>query len=71
MKVGKLPAVIAAPLCMEAAIQDLCVEAILKKSRDLAIACLAMEPKVGSVKMAEAIFAEMTEAQKGYLPDFK
>ena len=68
---GFLPKNIAAILRIEASIQDLCVEAVLKRSKDLAIACLAIDPNVGSFEMADAIFNEMTECQKGFLPAFK
>ncbi len=71
VEVGDLPKNIAAILRMEASIQDLCVDAILKRSKDIAIACLAIDPNVGSFEMAEKIFNEMTELQKDYLPKFK
>ena len=69
--IGKLPKSIAAVLRIEATIQDLCVEAVLTRSKDLAIACLAFDPNVGSLKMAESIFNEMSEVQKEFLPKFK
>jgi len=71
IKIGSMPRNIAALLRIEATIQDLCVEAILQKSRDLAITALALDPNVGSFKRAEKIFEEMTELQKDYLPTFK
>jgi alpha-galactosidase len=71
VKVGALPKNIAALLRIEATIQDLCVEAVLKKSRELAIGCLAIDPNVGSFEMAEKIFNEMIELQKILLPEFK
>lgn len=71
VKIGNLPKNIAGLLRIEASIQDLCVEAVLKKSKELALACLAVDPKVGSFKMAEKIYNEMTELQKDYLPEFK
>jgi len=71
VKYSDLPKNIAAILRIEATIQDLCVEAVLKKSKDIAIACLAIDPNVGSFKMAENIFNEMFELQKSYLPNFK
>ncbi len=70
VKWGKLPTNIAALLRIEATIQDLCVEAILQKSKDLAIAALAIDPNVGSFEMADKIFEEMKELQKNYLPEF-
>ncbi len=71
VKWGKLPRDIAAILRIEASIQDLCVEAILHKSKDLAIATLAIDPNVGSFEMAEKIFNEMREKQKEFIPNFQ
>jgi len=71
VKFGNLPKNIAALLRIEATIQDLCVEAVLKRSKELALACLAIDPNVGSFEMAESIFNEMYELQKKYLPQFK
>jgi len=71
VKLGELPKNIAALLRIEATIQDLCVEAALTGSRDLAIASLAIDPNVGSFEMAEDIFNEMIELQKNHLPKFK
>jgi alpha-galactosidase len=71
VKLGNIPKNIAALLRIEASIQDVCVEAILKESKDLAISCLAMDVNCGSVEMAEAIFDEMMEVQKKYLPNFR
>jgi len=71
INLGNIPKSIAALLRIEASIQDLCVEAIMQESKDLAIACLAMDVNCGSFEMAEAIFHEMFELQREYLPDFK
>jgi alpha-galactosidase len=71
IKIGLLSKNIAAILRIEASIQDVYVEAILNKSKDLALAAVAMDPNVGSFKMADAIFAEMMELQKEYLSYFK
>jgi len=71
VKWGKLPSDLAALLRIEASIQDLCVEAILHKSKDLAIAALAIDPNVGSFEMADNIFEEIKKVQKEFLPDFK
>lgn len=71
VKLGKIPKNIAALLRIEASIQDVCVEAILKESKDLAIACIAMDVNCGSFEMAENIYNEMFEIQKEYLPKFK
>ena len=71
VEIGDLPKNIAGLLRIEATIQDLCVDAILKKSKSQAITCLAMDTKVGSVRMAEKIFADLYNLQKDYLPDFQ
>jgi alpha-galactosidase len=71
IRVGSLPKNIAALLRIEASVQDLCVEAVLKKSKDIAIASLAIDPNVGNFDVAEKIFNDMIELQKDYLPNFK
>jgi len=71
VKIGNISKDIAAILRIEASIQDLCVEAVMQESKDLAINCLAMDVNCGSFEMAEAIFNEMYELQKEYLPKFK
>ncbi len=71
ISLGAIPKNIAALLRIEASIQDLCVEAILSESKDLAIACLALDVNCGRFEMAENIFKEMTALQKQYLPNFK
>jgi alpha-galactosidase len=67
---GELPRNIAGLLRIEATIQDLCVDAILKKSKALAINCLSIDTKVGSIEIAEKIFDELYNLQKEYLPKF-
>ncbi len=71
VKLGKIPKGIAALLRIEATVQDLCVEAILKESKKLALSCLAIDTKVGSFDRAEKIYDEIYETQKKYLPKFK
>lgn len=70
-KIGILPRNIAAILRIEASVQDVCVEAILKESKELAITALAIDPNVGSFEKAEKMYGEMIELQKEYLPNFK
>ena len=71
IKIGALPKNIAAVLRIEATIQDLCVDAVLNRSKDTAISCLAIDPNVGNFEMAEDIFNEMVKTQKDFLPKFK
>jgi alpha-galactosidase len=70
VKLGAIPKNVAALLRIEGTIQDMCVEAVLKKSRNLAIATIAIDPSVGSFKKAELIFKEMNRVQKEFLPTF-
>ncbi len=71
VKLGKIPKNIAALLRIEASVQDICVEAILRKSRELAITSLAIDPNLGNFEKAEVIFDEMMEKQREYLSYFK
>ncbi len=71
VKWGNLPKNIAALLRIEASIQDLCVEAVLTKSKEVAINALAIDPNVGSFEMADRIFSEMKELQSEFLPKFQ
>lgn len=70
-KLGNIPKSVAALLRVEASIQDVCVEAIIQESKELAIACLAMDVNCGNFELAETIFNEMSYMQKNYLPKFK
>jgi len=69
-KLGNIPKGIAALLRVEASIQDVCVDAILKESKKLAIACIAMDINCGNFEMAENIYNEMIKVQGEYLPKF-
>ena len=71
IKIGNIPKNIAALLRIEATVQDLCIEAVLNRSKDLAIASLAIDPNVGSFEKADKIFNEMCSLQKDFLPRFK
>ena len=71
VKWGNLPKNIAALLRIEASIQDLCVEAVLTNSKEVALNALAIDPNVGSFEMAEQIFNEMKETQKDFIPNFQ
>lgn len=71
VKLGTIPKDIAALLRIEAAVQDVCVEAVLNKSKRLAINCLAIDPNVQKFEQAEAMFEEMMTTQAEYLSYFK
>ncbi|MFO7794800.1 MAG: hypothetical protein ACQERB_03575 [Promethearchaeati archaeon] len=71
VKLGKIPKDLATLLGREAATQDLCIEAILRESKQMAINCLAMDVNCGSYEIAEKVFNEMMELQRDFLPNFK
>jgi len=71
VKLGRIPKDLAILLGREAATQDLCIEAILQESKQMAINCLAMDVNCGSFEMAEKIFNEMMDLQREFLPKFK
>ena len=66
IKRGKLPKNIAALLRIEASVQDICVDAILNKSKEQAITALAIDPNLGSFEKAEEIFKEMKQKYDYY-----
>lgn len=66
VKWGNLPKNIATILRIEATVQDLCVDAILNKSKEQAITALAVDPNVGSFESADKIFNEMREKYPYY-----
>lgn len=68
---GDFPKSVAGLLRIEATLQDLCVDAILSKSKQEALNCLVLDTKVANYAMAEAIFDELYSLQKDYLPDFQ
>ena len=73
IKIGRIPKGIAALLRIEASVQDICIEAILNKSKELAITALAVDPNLGSFEKAETIFNEMLsiKEQREYLDYLK
>jgi alpha-galactosidase len=71
IKIGKIDKGIAALLRIEASVQDVCVDAIINKSKQQAINALAIDPNVGSFEKAEAMFNEMLKLQKEHLAYLK
>ena len=64
VKLGEYPKGLASLLRIEGSVQDLVVEAIIKKSKDIALQALLADPNVGSTKKAEAYLDEMLDLQK-------
>ncbi len=67
IKLGKIDTDIATILRIEASIQDLCVNAIINKSKREAINAIALDPNLGNFNAAELIFNEMQEKQNQFL----
>jgi alpha-galactosidase len=67
LKLGALPKGIAGLMRIQAAVQDLTVEAALSGSREIALQALLVDPVVDSVGRAEALLDTMLERQKRYL----
>jgi alpha-galactosidase len=70
VKLGKMPKGIAALMNTQASVQDLCVEAALKGSRELALQALLADPVVDSLRSAEKMLDEILELQREHLPLF-
>lgn len=67
VRLGALPKGIAGLMRIQAAVQDLTVEAALSGSRDIALQALLVDPVVDSVTRAEALLDTMLDLQKPYL----
>ncbi|MFX0042994.1 MAG: alpha-glucosidase, partial [Candidatus Hodarchaeota archaeon] len=66
IKLGEYPKGLAALLRTQASVQDLVVEAILTKSKDIAIQALLADPVIETYWQAKNILEEMLELQKEY-----
>lgn len=64
---GRLPAGIAGLLMNQVAVHDLTVEAVLHKSRDLALQALLVDPVVDSLRGAEQMLETILKRQQAYL----
>jgi alpha-galactosidase len=67
VKLGVLPKGIAGLMRIQAAVQDLTVEAALTGSREIALQALLVDPLVDSVERAGGLLGTMLERQKPYL----
>ncbi|MGQ9455455.1 MAG: family 4 glycosyl hydrolase [Armatimonadota bacterium] len=70
-KIGPLPDALAAFCHRQATIQKLLSEAYAKRSKNLLLQCLLLDPVVDSVSRAEKMLDYMLELQKDFLPEFK
>ncbi|MBI2939780.1 MAG: alpha-glucosidase/alpha-galactosidase [Chloroflexi bacterium] len=70
LKIGALPAGIAALLNTQIGVQDLVVEAAVHGSRELALQALLMDPVVNSARKAEALLDDILTSHAEYLPQF-
>ena len=67
IKLGDYPKGLAALLRNQASVQDLVVEAILKKSKDIAFQALLLDPTIVNASKAEEIFEEMIKVNQDYI----
>jgi alpha-galactosidase len=67
VKLGDYPKGLAALLRNQASVQDLVVEAVLTRSKDVALQALLADPVVNSTSTAEDILDEMLEQQSEHL----
>jgi len=68
--VGPLPEAPAAYIRTQLSIQRLITEAYRRKSKNLLLQALLLDPVVNSVVEAEKMLDEMLELQKEFLPEF-
>ena len=67
IKLGEYPIGLAALLRIQASVQDLVVEAILKKSKSLALQALLADPVINSTSQAKNILESMLDLQRKYI----
>jgi len=67
IKLGDYPKGLAALLRNQASVQDLVVEAILKKSKNIAFQALLLDPTIGNASKAEEMFEEMIKINQDYI----
>ena len=67
IKLGNYPKGLAALLRNQASVQDLVVEAILKKSKEIAFQALLLDPTIQNASKAEEMFEEMIKINQKYI----
>ena len=67
VKIGDYPKGLAALLRNQASVQDLVVEAVLKKSKEIAFQALLLDPTIDNASSAEEMFEEMLKINQGYI----
>ncbi|MHA1526916.1 MAG: alpha-glucosidase, partial [Promethearchaeota archaeon] len=67
VKLGDYPKGLAALLRTQASVQDLVVEAILQKSKKIALQALLADPVVNSISQAEKTLNSMLKLQEKYI----
>ncbi len=70
-KIGPLPDALATYCSRQGVIQKLLVEAYAKRSKNLLLQCLLLDPVVDSVSRAEKMLDYMLDLQRDFLPEFK
>lgn len=70
VSVGRLPEAVAELCCRELAIVRLAVDAAVNGDRQAALQCLALDPLIRDLDVAEAILNDYLETYREYLPQF-
>jgi len=68
IKLGNIPKGLAGLMRNQASVQDLTVEAAIKKDKNIALQALLVDPVIESLDQAEVILNEMIDLQGKYLP---
>lgn len=67
IKLGEYPKGLAALLRNQASVQDLVVEAILQKSKEIAFQALLLDPTIDDASKAEEIFDDMLKLNEEHI----
>ncbi len=69
--VGELPEGLAGYCRLQISIQNLLIEAYRKRSKNLLLQALLLEPTVDSISRAEGMMEALLRLERGYIPDFQ
>jgi len=70
VQVGAFPEPVAEILHREVTVAQLCVDAVVAGSRDIALQCLLLDPVVNDFELAKEILDDYLSSYKEYLPQF-
>ncbi|HSN93719.1 MAG TPA: hypothetical protein VLR89_01505 [Anaerolineaceae bacterium] len=68
--IGEMPKAITGLLQRETLCSQLCIDAVVRGDRQLAIQSLLLDPVINDLDIAEMVLVDILEANKAYLPQF-